>query len=119
MLEIAAGILVLVGAGFTLVAAIGILRLGDLLTRMHASTKAGTLGSALVLTAVAVVFAEIGTTSKAIAAILFLLLTAPIAAHMIGRAYVRTEKDRYGRAARGMDTPSAGAKPDPDEKAGG
>ena len=92
MIEILAGILVLAGAGFTLVAAIGILRYPDLLMRMHASTKAGTLGSILVLAAMALVVAQGPVTAKTIATVLFLLLTAPIAAHMIGRAYVRTEK---------------------------
>ncbi len=93
MIEIIAGLLILAGAGFTLVAAIGILRLPDLLTRMHASTKAGTLGSILVLAALAVFIAEGPVVAKVVATILFLLLTAPIAAHMIGRAYVRTEKE--------------------------
>ena len=92
MIEILAGILVLAGSGFTLIAAIGILRYPDLLMRMHASTKAGTLGSILVLAAMALVVAEGTVTAKTIATVLFLLLTAPIAAHMIGRAYVRTEK---------------------------
>ena len=92
MIDILAGILVLAGAGFTLVAAIGILRYPDLLTRMHASTKAGTLGSILVLAALALVVGDGPVVAKVIATVLFLLLTAPIAAHMIGRAYVRTKK---------------------------
>jgi multicomponent Na+:H+ antiporter subunit G len=91
MIEIVAGLLVLAGSGFTLVAAIGIVRLPDLLTRMHASTKAGTLGSILVLAAMALVLGTGPVIAKTVAAILFLLLTAPIAAHMIGRAYVRTK----------------------------
>ncbi|WP_114964408.1 monovalent cation/H(+) antiporter subunit G [Alkalilacustris brevis] len=94
MIEIIAGLLVLGGAGFTLVAAIGILRLPDLLTRMHASTKAGTLGAMLVLAALALHFAATPTTTKTIAAVLFLMLTAPIAAHMIGRAYLKTEREK-------------------------
>ena len=104
MIEILAGLLILAGAGFTLIAAIGIVRLPDLLTRMHASTKAGTLGSILVLTALAVVFATGPVVAKTVATILFLLLTAPIAAHMIGRAYVRTEKETHkGQAAADTD----------------
>ncbi len=90
MIEIVAGVLILIGAGFTLIAAIGIVRLPDLLTRMHASTKAGTLGSILVLTALAGIFGTGPVVAKTIATILFLLLTAPIAAHMIGRAHMRT-----------------------------
>jgi multicomponent Na+:H+ antiporter subunit G len=103
MIEIIAGILILGGAGFTLIAAIGIVRLPDLLNRMHASTKAGTLGSALLLGALAVVFWETTVTTKSVAAILFLLLTAPIAAHMIGRAYVNTEREKY--QAKASQTP--------------
>ena len=94
MIEILTGLLILAGAGFTLIAAIGVLRLPDLLTRMHASTKAGTLGSILVLLALALFIAEGPVVAKVVATILFLLLTAPIAAHMIGRAYVRTARSR-------------------------
>jgi multicomponent Na+:H+ antiporter subunit G len=60
---------------------------------MHASTKAGTLASALILVAVALVFGTTTVTTKALAAILFLMLTAPLAAHMLGRsAAVRRDK---------------------------
>jgi multicomponent Na+:H+ antiporter subunit G len=62
------------------------LRLPDTITRMHASTKAGTLGAGLIMSAVAVHFMEVGITLRAGAAILFLLLTAPVATHVIGRA---------------------------------
>ena len=54
MLNYIAGILILVGALFTLTASIGLLRLPDLYTRMHAASKAGTLGSCVVLLALAV-----------------------------------------------------------------
>ena len=79
-------ILVLLGGFFALVAAIGLLRMPDLLMRMHAATKAGTLGAGLLLLAVAVSFGDSGVTVRALAAIVFLFLTAPIAAHVIGRA---------------------------------
>jgi len=79
-------ILVVAGGFFGLLAAVGMLRLPDMITRMHASTKAGTLGAGLIMAAVAVHFMEVGITLRAGAAILFLLLTAPVAAHVIGRA---------------------------------
>jgi multicomponent Na+:H+ antiporter subunit G len=82
--------LVLLGGFFCFVAGLGILRLPDVLIRMHASTKAGTLGSGLILVAVAVYFSDTATTTRAILAILFLLITAPVAAHMIGRAAFRS-----------------------------
>ncbi len=90
MIEILAGILILAGGFFAFVAGLGILRLPDVLTRMHASTKAGTLGSGLILLAVAMVFGQTSTTILVVSIIVFLLLTAPIAAHMIGRAAYRT-----------------------------
>jgi multicomponent Na+:H+ antiporter subunit G len=82
--------LVLLGGFFCVVAGLGVLRLPDVLIRMHASTKAGTLGSGLILAAVAIFFADTATTTRALATILFLLITAPVAAHMIGRAAFRS-----------------------------
>lgn len=90
MFEIIAGILLIAGGFFVLVAAVGILRLPDILMRMHASTKAGTLGAGLILLAVAFTYAEIGIVSRAIATIIFILMTAPVAAHTIGRAAYRS-----------------------------
>ena len=90
MTDILTSILVVAGGLFALAAALGVLRMPDVLIRMHASTKAGTLGCGLILLAVAVHFAETGVTARAVAAIVFLLLTAPVAAHMIGRAAYRT-----------------------------
>lgn len=82
--------LVLLGGFFCFVAGLGVLRLPDVLIRMHASTKAGTLGSGLILAAVAVLFADLATVTRAVATIVFLLITAPVAAHMIGRAAFRS-----------------------------
>ncbi len=89
MAEIIMAVLILLGGFFCFVAGLGVLRLPDVLIRMHASTKAGTLGSGLVLSAVAVYFADTATITRAVATILFLLITAPVAAHMIGRAAFR------------------------------
>lgn len=95
MIEILAGVFMLGGAAFTLIAAVGIIRLPDVLTRMHASTKAGTLGATLILLAAAFIFGATSATVKCILAILFLLLTAPLAAHMIGRASL--DQNRHPR----------------------
>lgn len=89
MTEWILAVMVVLGGFFCFVAGLGILRLPDVLIRMHASTKAGTLGAGLVLGAGAVYFADGATVTRALAAILFLLLTAPVAAHMIGRAAFR------------------------------
>lgn len=97
MLEVLVGLFLLAGSAFVLIAAIGIVRLPDLLTRMHASTKAGTLGALLVLVALALHVWTGAVVSKVVATSLFLLLTAPIAAHMIGRAHARTGQKQRGQ----------------------
>jgi multicomponent Na+:H+ antiporter subunit G len=90
LIDALALLLAAIGALLVLVAGIGIVRLPDLLTRMHASSKAGTLGVACILAAVALHFFELGITVKIVLIILFLFLTAPVAAHMIGRAGYRS-----------------------------
>lgn len=82
--------LILLGGFFAFVAALGIVRLPDVLIRMHASTKAGTLASGLIMAAVAIYFGDTQTVSKCIAIVVFLLITAPVGAHMIGRAAFRS-----------------------------
>ncbi|MFG6666910.1 monovalent cation/H(+) antiporter subunit G [Halomonas sp. HNIBRBA4712] len=86
MIEFIKGALLLVGSLFILLAAIGLLRLPDLLTRMHATTKAAALGVILIMLASAMHFAEVGVVARSFAIILFILMTAPVAAHVIGRA---------------------------------
>ncbi|MDB4111635.1 monovalent cation/H(+) antiporter subunit G [Yoonia sp.] len=89
MINIIISVFLLLGGFFALIAAIGVLRLPDVLTRMHASTKAGILGSSLILIGGAIYLQETEITVRVIAIILFLMLTSPIGAHMIGRASVR------------------------------
>jgi len=86
MSAVIASALLIIGSIFCLVAAVGMLRLPDTLIRMHAATKAGTLGTGFILAAEAVAADDLGTTIRAVAVILFLLLTTPVAAHLIGRA---------------------------------
>ncbi|OSP56827.1 monovalent cation/H(+) antiporter subunit G [Pseudoruegeria sp. SK021] len=100
MTDILIGILALAGGAFTLIAGLGVFKLHDLLNRMHASTKAGTLGSILTLAAAAVFFHDGGVTARAVSIALFLLLTAPIAAHMIGRAAVRIRAHKHALKTR-------------------
>lgn len=78
--------LIFAGAFFVLVGSIGLLRMPDLFLRMSAATKASTLGAGLVLLGTAVYFGQLGITTRAIATIFFLLLTGPVAAHMIAKA---------------------------------
>jgi multicomponent Na+:H+ antiporter subunit G len=79
-------ILMITGAIFLLLAAVGVLRMPDLFTRLQPATKGTTLGIACTLLAVAVHFADSGITARALAAIAFFFLTAPVTAHLVGRA---------------------------------
>jgi len=86
MQEAISAVLMIIGTVFMLLAGLGILRMPDLFLRMSATTKAATLGVSFFLLALAVYFSDLGITSRALATIIFVLLTAPVAAHMIGRA---------------------------------
>jgi multicomponent Na+:H+ antiporter subunit G len=90
VVEIAVAFLILAGAALTFVAALGLFRLPDLYTRMHAASKAGTAGSGLLLIAVALQSGDPGTWLKCLLAILFFFLTAPVSAHMLAKAAARS-----------------------------
>jgi multicomponent Na+:H+ antiporter subunit G len=79
-------LLALIGTFFMLVAALGVLRLPDLFTRMHSSTKSATLGIGCVMLSAAFHFRDLGTVTQALAIIFFVFITAPVAAHLLGRA---------------------------------
>jgi multicomponent Na+:H+ antiporter subunit G len=97
MIDLLVALLLALGGGFAAIAGLGLLRLPDVLIRMHASTKAGTLGVGLIVIAVAVSKGDLLVTTKAVLIILFLLLTAPVAAHLIGRAAYRTGTPLWSR----------------------
>lgn len=86
VVAIIVSVLMLAGAAFTLTAAIGINRLPELYTRMHAASKAGTVGAGLTFLAIGIHSADLPTFVRAIAGILFFILTAPISAHLLARA---------------------------------
>lgn len=90
MTDAIASALVLAGGFFAVLGGLGLARLPDVLMRMHASTKIGTLACGMIVAAAAVHFGEASITVRAVAIVVFLLLTAPVAAHMIGRATVTT-----------------------------
>ena len=93
MTEVIVFLLSSVGALFILLAAIGFVRMPDFYLRVSVTTKATTLGVGLIIGAAAVYFSEVSVVSRSFAIILFLLLTAPVAAHMIGRTsyFIGTE----------------------------
>ena len=83
MAEIVISLLILAGAFFILVAAIGIVRFRDLYGRLHATTKATSFGLLLMLLGVCLFFNLAEVYLKTVLILLFIYLTAPLAAHSI------------------------------------
>ena len=86
MIDIVLALLSTAGALSILFASIGILRMPDFYLRLSVTVKASTLGVGLLLICAAIMFPDVSVTTKAIAIVFFLIITAPIGAHMIGRA---------------------------------
>ena len=82
-------LLIIVSLFFLSLGTIGLIRLPDLFNRMHATSKATTLGAASMFLAAAVYFGW-GPGFTALVGIFFLFMTAPTGAHMIARAAQRT-----------------------------
>lgn len=89
-MTIAGGILLGVGVALTLLAAVGILRFPDVLTRASAATKAAGLGVAMVLGGVALLFGTTEAVVKLTIAVVLQFITAPVSGHVIGRAAYRS-----------------------------
>lgn len=86
MSNVVSDALMLLGASFVLLAAIGVVRLPDVFTRMQATSKASTLGIACLLLSLAFHFPGVSVNIRVIGTIAFFFLTAPVTAHLIGRA---------------------------------
>ena len=79
-------LLKIAGMVFLFAAALGVLRFQDPLQRMHASTKAGTIGAGLIVAGAAIGSGDGWTIGIASLTVLFLLFTVPVAGHVLGRA---------------------------------
>jgi multicomponent Na+:H+ antiporter subunit G len=86
MTDILTAFLMIVGCLSMLTSAIGIVRMPDLFTRMHAASKVGTVGVSCAVLAAATHFAELSVVAPVLLTIVFFFATAPIAAHVVGRA---------------------------------
>lgn len=89
VLDTIALVLVLVGALLCLTATMGLLRWRDVPTRLHAATKPQVLGVLLIVIAVALSVRTWEVVAFGIPIVLIQFATAPLAAHMVGRAAYR------------------------------
>jgi multicomponent Na+:H+ antiporter subunit G len=92
--DILAGACLLSGAVLSLAAGLGLVRFPDLLSRMHAATKPQVLGLLLILTGTALRLGTVIDITTLVLVGVFQLATAPVAAHMVGRAAYRTGRFR-------------------------
>ncbi len=89
MIQLLAHMLIAVGTFFLLVGAVGLIRLPDMFTRMHATTKCTTLGAMCSLLGVALLM-QGSVALKAILIIIFLIFGNPTSTHAIARAAYKT-----------------------------
>ena len=81
-----ATIAVVLGVTLGVLSAVGVLRMPDVYMRLQVASKASSLGIALLMLGVALHFGELSVTIRALLVVIFLFLTAPVTAHVIGRA---------------------------------
>jgi multicomponent Na+:H+ antiporter subunit G len=82
-------ILCIAGAMLLLIAAWGVVRLPDALSRQHAATKAGTLALAVFILGAGLLMPEPAWIGRLVVLMLLLLITLPIASHVLARAALR------------------------------
>lgn len=79
-------LLILLGLFFLALGVIGLLRFSSAMNRMHATSKASTLGVGFTVSASVLKFYPDGVYLSAVLVLLFMFMTAPTGAHMIARA---------------------------------
>lgn len=94
VLDLAAAVCLLLGAFLAFAAGVGVIRFPDALSRLHAATKPQILGLVFIVVAIALTARSWTTLLALVPVLLFQMLTAPIAAHMVGRAAYRTDNFR-------------------------
>ncbi len=128
MMDILTAAVWLVGAAFALLAAVGVLRMPDVFTRMQASTKASTLGLGCLLMGTAMQMGDFASLIRVASIGAFVLLTTPVAGHVIARASyfadvplwkgtVLDERRRDSERATGRDYPERSSALDADDHA--
>ena len=99
MVEVVTAALLLTGVALALLAAVGLQQFDDVFARMHAATKPATLGLMLILGAAALSVSDKADVTKLALAVVLQFITAPLGAHMVGRATYRAGTELSERTA--------------------
>ncbi|MBN3512557.1 monovalent cation/H(+) antiporter subunit G [Mycolicibacterium nivoides] len=94
ILDIVTAVLILAGSTLALTAAIGVVRFGDTMSRMHSATKPQVLGLLLVLAGAAIRLRGHADVGMLILTGLFTLITAPVIANRVGQLAYREQRNR-------------------------
>ncbi|HSJ29447.1 MAG TPA: monovalent cation/H(+) antiporter subunit G [Acidimicrobiia bacterium] len=89
-MDVIGSVLVVAVAFLSVTAAIGLQRFDDVLARMHSATKPATLGLIFVVVGSGLMIRETGAVAKLLLVVLLQVVTAPVGAHLLGRAVVRS-----------------------------
>jgi len=89
MIDMLGTVLIMLGLAFNLFGCLGLVRLPDVYNRLQAATKCVTLGTCSILVGVLLVSSDLGVGLKALLCALFIVITAPVAAHAISRGSYR------------------------------
>jgi multicomponent Na+:H+ antiporter subunit G len=93
ILDVVSAVLLIARSGLALVASIGLVRLGDPRSRMHAATKPATLGVVMCGTGAILQFDAWSPITKLVAVIVLQLITVPVGAHALAHAITEREND--------------------------
>ena len=122
--QILTALCLLIGSGFVVVGAIGLVKFNDSMTRLHAPTKVGTVGIGMLLLASMIHSGSLGALSVHETLIMaFLFVTAPISAHFVAKVNIHRKaceappKPPRDETWATLNTPESGEQPDGDEAA--
>lgn len=96
-IEIISSFFILTGVTFIVISSIGLLRLPDFYIRISVVTKAISLGITLILLGIGIYFNDLIIGSKVVAIISFMMITAPVSAHIIARAAIKNKVPFWGK----------------------
>jgi multicomponent K+:H+ antiporter subunit G len=121
LIELLIALLIVAGGFFALVGSVGLIKLPDLMMRLHAPTKATTLGVGSVLIASMLYFLLIEgePTIHELVITLFLFLTAPITANFVAKAHLHRRGHELGLPDSGRPSGWATFDPPPDLRTAG
>lgn len=89
VLEVVTATMLLFGVGLAVLAAVGLQQFPDVFARMHSATKPATLGLVSILAGTAIHLDDAGAIAKLVLVVILQFITAPVGAHMVGRAAYR------------------------------